>query len=238
MAYVGALQRFGLIDDSTSPATRVFVDDVSDESEATVREVPDTETDPEGRTVFAAYRSELRLSALDVAGISDVSTWMDERQPVKAVLEMPEAVVMWTRAARITGAGGYSPTEVALQKAEYAMTLEAGGADSHGVLLTRNVLAPFDTSGGVSETFVYPLDGSALTLSAGFGANGGTVTIEAQDDAGSGLDSASTTSSSSGRIRTDLTTPPGTHFLSVDVSGDTPADPALRVDGSDQFVAR
>jgi hypothetical protein len=238
MAYVGAVNKIGLINDTASPAERVFVEDVSDESEATVREVPDTETDPEGQTVFSGYMSELTLAALDVQGQGSVSTWMDDRTPVKAFLELPEAAVMWTRAARITTMSGYSPTESGLQKAMYSMSLDAGDINSHGVLLTRNLLAPHDNAGAVSETFAWPIDDSTLTLSADFAAGGGTVDVEAQDDTGTALTSASDTSSSSGRISVDFTTPKDTYFLKVDVSGDSPQNPALRLDGSDQFVTR
>lgn len=238
MSYVGAIQQFGLINDTPSPAVRVYTDQVSDDSEATIRDVTDTETDPEGQIIFSSYLSELTISAVDVQGQGTVSGWMDSRTMVKAVVEVPEAVIMWTSATRITTRSGYTPTEPGLQKAEYILRRDSGDKDTHGVLLTRNVLAPFDTTGAVSETFVYPLDGSDLTLSADFAANGGTVTVEAQDASGTALQSGSTTSNSSGRISATLTTPSNTHFLDVSVSGDTPQKPALRVDGSTQYVAR
>lgn len=238
MAFVGALRRFGLINDTASPQERVFVEEVSDETSGDIRQVPDTEQDPQGRTVFTAYRSEITMSALDIGGIPQVSTWMNARQKVKAVLELPEAAVMWTTPTRITVGGGYNPTEVALQKAEYSMTLEQGGKDTHGVVLTRNVLAPYSDQGTISQSVVWPVDGSELTLSAGFGAGGGAVTLEAQDGSGTALDSSSSTSSSGGRESTTLTTPTGTHTVQVDVSGDTPVDAALRLDGKTTYVPK
>jgi hypothetical protein len=238
MAFVGALRRFGLINDAVSPLERVFVEEVSDETSGEIRQVPDTEQDPQGRTIFTAYRSELTLSALDIGGIPQVSAWMDARSKVKAVLEVPQAAVMWTTPTRITVGGGYSPTEVALQKAEYSMTLEQGDKEGHGVVLTRNALAPYSDQGTISQGVVWPIDGSELTLSASFGGGGGTVSLEAQDAGGTALDSSSTTSSSSGRASAVLTTPTDTHIVQVDVSGDTPTDAALRLDGKTTYVPK
>lgn len=150
MAFVGALHKFGLINDAPSPSERVFVTEVSDESEAAVRQVPDRETDPNGETVFSSFESSIGFSSLDLGGQSQAETWMNSRTAVKAVGLLREAFVQWYEPARIQPITQYTVTEAALIKAEYSMTRDAGDLESHGVYLARNGLyhlAPLDANG-------------------------------------------------------------------------------------------
>jgi hypothetical protein len=121
------------------------------------------------------------------------------------------------------------------------MTRDAGDKDTHGVYLTRNALAPVGASGAISATLAWPVDGVGLTLSADFSNVDGTETLalEALDsDETTVLDSATATPGSSGRASLDFTTPSGTYYLSVEVSGASPSKPALRVDGSTQYTPK
>jgi hypothetical protein len=235
------LQRFGLLNEQPTTPERAFVEEVSDESSAEIRQVPDRNTDTEGETVFSSFRSVVELSAYDIGDLPTVEQWMTARQPVKLVATTPDVIIQWTEATRVRGRPVLTPEEAALVEAEYAMTRDAGGKDTHGVYLTRNALAPVGASGAISATLAWPVDGVGLTLSADFSNVDGTETLslEALDsDKTTVIDSATVTPGSSGRASLDFTTPDGTYYLAVEVSGANPAEPALRVDGSDQYVAK
>jgi len=234
------LDRFGLINDAPSTAERVFVEHPSTESSAEVRQVPDTDTDPDGATYFSGFRSVFELASVDVDGISQAETWMTGYTPVKAVAIMPGFVVQWDTATRLRARDTLTPEEAALVQAEYAMIRDGGDQSTHGVYLTRNALLPYDTSGAVSETIPWPVDAVTVTLSADIDSVDGSedLTIEAQDASGTALDSSSASPGSTGRADVSLTTPDNTHFLAITVAGGTVGDPALRVDGGTTYVSK
>ena len=235
------LQRFGLLNEAPATPQRAFVEEASDESSAEIRQVPDRNSDTEGETVFSSFRSVVELSAYDIGDLEIVSQWMTDRQPVKLVATTPDVVIQWNEPTRITARPVLTPEEAALVEAEYAMTRDAGDKASHGVYLTRNALAPVGASGGISTTLAWPVDGVALTLSADFSSVDGTETLalEALDsDEATVIDSATANPGSSGRASLDFTTPDGTYYLAMEVSGASPSQPALRVDGSDQYVPK
>lgn len=228
------LQRFGLLNEAPATPQRAFVKEASDESSAEIRQVPDRNTDTEGETVFSSFRSVVELSAYDIGDLEVVEKWMTAKEPVTLVATTPDVIIQWTAPTRITARPVLTPEEAALVEAEYAMTRDAGDKDTHGVYLTRNALLPYDVSGAFQQQVEWPLDGSTVTLSAtdadglsisALGAGGGTL---ASDSASPG----------SGRGRLDFTTPADTFFLDVEVTGTSAADPALRVDGSNQYVPK
>jgi len=228
------LQRFGLLNEVPATPQRAFVEEASDESSAEIRQVPDRNTDTEGETVFSSFRSVVELSAYDIGGLPTVEQWMADRQPVQLVATTPDVIIQWTEPTRITARPVLTPEEAALVEAEYAMTRNAGDLGSHGVYLTRNALVPYGVSGAFQQQIVWPLDDLTVTLSAtdadglsisALGAGGGTL---ASDSASPG----------SGRGSLSFTTPTDTFFLDVEVTGASATDPALRVDGSDQYVPK
>jgi len=228
------LQRFGLLNEAPATPQRAFVKEASDESSAEIRQVPDRNTDTEGETVFSSFRSVVELSAYDIGDLPTVDQWMVDRQPVKLVATTPDVVIQWTEPTRITARPVLTPEEAALVEAEYAMTRDAGDKDTHGVYLTRNALLPYGVSGAFQQQIEWPLDGLTVTLSAtdadglsisALGAGGGTL---ASDSASPG----------SGRSGLDFTTPADTFFLDVEVTGTSATNPALRVDGSNEYVPK
>ena len=240
-AVVAKLNRFGLLNDAPSPSERVYVRDVHSETTADIRQVPDRDTDTDGATIFSSFRSTFELSAADIAGLPQAETWMASRTPVKAVLALEDAFVQWVEPTRIVATDTLTPGEAALVRADYVMTRDAGNQSSHGVYLTRNALAPVGASGGINATLAWPVDGVGLTLSADFSNVDGTETLalEALDsDKTTVIDSATANPGSGGRASLDFTTPDGTYYLAVEVSGASPSKPALRVDGSDQYTPK
>jgi len=242
MSYVSSvLHRFGLLNDSASPSERVFVRDVSEETSVSPRQVPDRDADSEGQTIFSSFNSTWELSAFDLAGLPTAEGWMTAQEEVQGVAVLEDAVIQWTEPSRIVPTDTLSPGEAALVRADYVMRRDAGDKASHGVYLTRNALAPVGASGGINATLTWPVDGVGLTLSADFSSVDGTETLslEALDsDEATVIDSATANPGSSGRASLDFTTPDGTYYLGVEVSGASPSQPALRVDGSDQYVPK
>jgi len=229
---VSKLNRFGLLNDTPSPSERVFVEDVHSETTADVRQVPDRDTDPDGATIFSSFQSTFALSAADIEGLAQAETWMASRTPVKAVLALEDAFVQWDEPSRIVASDTLTPGEAALVRADYAMTRDAGDQSTHGVYLTRNALAPLSVTGSVIGQLPWPVDGVELTLSA---TDAGTLAIDALDETGSVIDSA-TDSPGSGRASLDFTTPAGTYRLDVEVSGTSVSKPALRHQGETTYV--
>lgn len=144
------LIRFGLIEDSASPANRVFVDDPSSEATMSVRNVPERDTDPDGAPYFVGFRSESGLSAVDVGGLSQADTWLTGQTAVKMVAVTPDAFVQWINASRIRPVQQLPVSEARLIRADYGMVQDGGDLSSHDVYLTRNGLyhlAPTDSNG-------------------------------------------------------------------------------------------
>lgn len=228
------LQRFGLLNKETATPQRAFVEEASDESSAEIRQVPDRNTDTEGETIFSSFRSVAEFSAYDVGDLSKAEQWMADQQGVTMVATTPDAIIQWTEPTRLTTRPLLTPEEAALVEAEYALVRDAGDEDTHRVFLTRNALLPLGVSGAFAQQIDWPLDGSTVTLSA---TDADTLSVTALGAGGGTLASDSITPGT-GRAGLDFTTPEGTFFLDLEVAGTSAADPALRVDGSNQFVPK
>jgi|APHM01.1.fsa_nt_gi hypothetical protein len=227
------LQRFGLLNEQLATPQRIFSEDASDESSAEIRQVPDRNTDTEGETIFSSFRSVVELAAYDL-NIERAQQWMTAQDAVTLVATTPDAIIQWTEPTRLTTRPLLTPEEAALVEAEYALVRDAGNEDTHGVYLTRNALLPLGVSGAFSQQIDWPLDGSTVTLSA---TDADTLSITALG-AGGGTLASDSINPGSGRAGLDFTTPADTYFLDLEVAGTSAADPALRVDGSQQFVPK
>lgn len=152
-SFVCKLQTFGLIDDAASPATRVEVADVSSEVEATIRDVPERNTDPDGATVFAGFQSEIMLRGLDVGDFPQADTWLSGRTKVKAIGVTYDGFIQFYNAARMRPTKNFDPSQAELMRSEYQMMQDGGDLESHDVYITRNGLyhlAPIDSNGDLA----------------------------------------------------------------------------------------
>ena len=246
MTVSSKLKRFGLLHEGASPPERVFVKDVHSDTSITPRQVPDRDTDPDGATYFSSFNSTFSLAAADIEGVGPASGWMADHVKVKALAVLEGAFVQWYELSRIVARDSLSPGEAALVTAEYAMRRDAGGTGptsdntAHGVYLTRNALLPTGATGTVNATLPWPVDSTRVTLSAEFANLDGTeeLTLEAQDANGAALDSTTVTPSAAGRDSVTFTTPEGTFFLAVTVSGAQVTESALRLGTADTYVEK
>jgi hypothetical protein len=241
MAFLSAkFERYGLINQTPSPATRVFVDEVHEDTEASLRRPVTNDTDSDGAGIFAGFRSEVTLASSDVAGVSQIETWMTSFATVEMVAVTPDHVVQWLNPSKILGTEALDITETNLAESQATLVQDGGDQSSHEVYITRNALFPYSVSGAFTQQLIFPVDGVDATLSSDFSTVDGTetITLTAQAGNGTSLDSASVSPSSGGRASVTLPTPSDTHFLEASVSGASPSNPALRVDGSDQYVQR
>lgn len=232
---VSKLNRFGLINTSPSPAERVFVSDVSTETSVEPQQVLEVDEDPDGGTYFTGFESTFELSANDLDSFSTAETWMTGYTQVKALVVLEEAVVQWTTPTRIRSMQALSPSESAFVKAEYMMRHAGGDESQHGVYLTRNALRPYSTSGAFGIDILWPVGGVTVTLSA---TDPDSLELQSLDGSKTQITADSAAGLGAGRQSITHTTDSNCHFLSVDVTGASAADAALRVDGSDQYVAK
>lgn len=145
--------KYGLLEDDDSPSTRVFVSDVSDESEAAIRQAITRDQDTDGAGVFAGFRSELGLASNDVSGLSQIETWMSGLNDVEMVGVTPDHIVQWYNASRILGGEQLDTTETNLAESMAMMVQDGGDQATHDVFATRNGLqhlAP--ENGGWADT--------------------------------------------------------------------------------------
>lgn len=199
--------KYGLIDTDDSPSTRVYVKDVHSDTSATLRQVPDRDTDTDGATIFAGFRSEVGLASADVSGVTQVETWMTDFSDVELVGITPDHLVQWYNPSRLTGTEMLDTTETNLAEHEVSMVQDGGDQQSHDVYITRNGLlflapenggwADTDSSGvadgytatdltgtaftsGVQEFYVDTGDGSgSINATLPFPIDGVTVTLSA-----------------------------------------------------------
>lgn len=154
MAFViDKLNKFGLIDDSVSPATRVYSADVTSEASAAIRTTPERETDPDGAAFFHGFRSEVGFDSVDLDDFSQGETWITGQTPVKMVSVHEDAFIQWVDATRIQNNRQHNIGESSLVRDQYVMVKDGGDLSSHDVYLTRNGLyhlAPVDSNGNLA----------------------------------------------------------------------------------------
>jgi len=156
---VSKINRFGLINDASSPEERVYTPDVHAETSISPRQVQEVDEDPEGATIFSAFESTWELSAFDIEGVDQAETWMTEHTPVKGVAVLEDAFVIWDEPTRIVSKDTLTPGEAALVRGDYVMRRAVGDRTDHGVYLTRNALLPLapenangELAGGWADT--------------------------------------------------------------------------------------
>lgn len=148
-----ALDRFGLLNDSPSPTTRVFSEDPTDEASAAVRQLVESTQTPEGELYFTGFRSDVSLRSADVDDLSQGDTYQSGQTGVKLVGIVGDFFVLFHQDTRIRVAERLDVTTPNLAEADYMMRREGGGRGGHGAIITRNLLTYLqeeDSSGNLA----------------------------------------------------------------------------------------
>jgi len=147
------LQRFGLLNDDPSPATRVFSEDPTTDAEASVRQVLENTTTPEGEVYFSGFDSSVTLSSADVDDIATGEGWMAAQTGVKLVGIVGDFAIQAHEDIPIRTPERLNVTEPALAEAEYLMQTQGGARGTHGMIISRNLLTYLqeeDSSGNLA----------------------------------------------------------------------------------------
>lgn len=145
--------KYGLIDVDASPADRVFVADVHEDTQATIRDVIQNDADPDGATYFSGFQSEVALATPDLAGLSQGETWMTGFEDVELVAITPDHFIQWYNPGRLVVREQHAVGETNLAESMAMLTQMGGDNTTHDVYATRNALfhlAP--TSGGWDDS--------------------------------------------------------------------------------------
>jgi len=142
------LQAFGLIDDSVSPAPRVFSGDPTGDAEADVRQPIDGgPTTPEDEPYFVGFESSVGFASADVADLPQGETFMTGQTPVKLVGLAGDFFVVFHRGTRVMTPERLDITQPSLAQADYAMRRSGGGRGDHGAIISRNLLTYLQEEG-------------------------------------------------------------------------------------------
>jgi len=154
MSFLSAkFERYGLIDTEADPTRRVFVADVHEDTEGSLRAVPDRDQDPDGSTIFAGFRSEVTIASADLDGVSQIETWMRNFEDVELVAVTPDHLVQWYNPSRLLGTEELDITETNLVQSRATMVQDGGDQQDHDVYITRNgLLSLAPQNGGWADT--------------------------------------------------------------------------------------
>lgn len=135
-----SLQKFGLIDDNASPATRVSVSDTHEDTSGTFRAAMTPSSDTEGIGYVAAFRSIAEFAAADLDGIAQAETYTTGHTDVQMVAVTPDLIIQWYRDDRVHVNEPKDFSQVSIATGMYTMIREGGKMQDHDVYVGNNGL--------------------------------------------------------------------------------------------------